>query len=403
MLRRNGSTTAMKPKLVTIVGIGLISGCSIAPRHPVPKELSREAQVPGFANVRVAIDPGSTNALQELAGFTSSLQTSERQLHVLALSGGGENGAYGAGLLCGWTEAGTRPKFDLVTGISTGSLIAPLAFLGTNFDPQLRHGYTEIEAKHIFLKRGLFGILKHRDAVADSKPLQKVIAETIGEKELAAIAQEHQKGRRLLVMTTDLDTQLPVIWDLGAIAASGRPNALKLFHKILLASASIPVAFPPVLFEVEAGGRRYDELHVDGGVTAQVFGGALLPVGASARTNVPIEFYLLRNGRMAAEYEPPPRKLSSLAGRSIGTLMKVQGGSDIWRAWMFSKASGSHFHYVSIPDEFQVKLKEPFDQDYMKALFDVGHRQGREGIPWQQEPPALHDLDFTRAEMNGEH
>jgi len=379
----------------------LMGGCAAPSRHPVPKEAASMAHLPGFDEDRVVLDPRSTNAVRDLAGLMKGFEASggaDHHLHLLALSGGGENGAYGAGLLCGWTEAGTRPQFDIVTGISTGSLIAPLAFLGNEFDPQLRHGYTEIKPSQVFLKRGFFGILKHRDAVADSKPLQELIAETIGENELAAIAREHQKGRRLLVMTTDLDAQKPVIWDIGAIAASGRPEALKLIHKVLLASASIPVAFPPVLFDVEVNQQHYDELHVDGGVMAQVFGGFLLPVVTPVlKAGTPVDFYLIRNGRLGAEYSAPERKISAIAGRSISTLMKVQGGSDVLRAWMFSRATGSSFHFISMPEEFQTELKEPFDPEYMKALFDVVHQQGRNGIPWQQTPPGLQDAEMSQA------
>ncbi len=376
----------------------VLGGCAVAPRHPVPRESAGAAHLPNLSDVRIILDPGSTNTLRGLAGFLKGFDESggvDRHLHILALSGGGENGAYGAGLLCGWTEAGTRPEFDLVTGISTGSLIAPLAFLGNDFDAQLRHGYTEIKPSQVFLKRGLFGILTHRDAVADSKPLQKLIAETVGEKEVAAIAREHRKGRRLLVMTTNLDAQKPVIWDIGAIATSGAPEAVQLIQKILLASASIPVAFPPVLFEVEAAGRRYDELHVDGGVMAQVFGGALLLACATeGRLAAPVDFYLIRNGRLNMQYEITRRKISAIAGRSISTLMKVQGGSDVLRAWMFSRSTGSRFHFISIPDEFQMELKEPFDPEYMQALFDVGWQQALSGIPWQETPAGLDEIKW---------
>jgi hypothetical protein len=376
-----------------LVLVFILSGCAITPRYPVPEKEAGAAHFPKYANVRVEFEQGSTNLSGVLKGFLGEFNASlgpGHQIHILALSGGGENGAYGAGLLCGWTEAGTRPDFDLVTGISTGSLIAPLAFLGTNFDSDLRHGYTEIKPEQIFLKRSLFGFLKHRDAGASSEPLQQLIAETIGDKEMTAIAAEHRKGRRLLVMTSNLDAQKPVIWDIGGIAASGEPGALQFIHKILLASASIPAVFPPVMFDVEVGTRHYDEMHVDGGVMAQAFGGALLlPYAAENKTAAPIEFYLIRNGRLGSDYKATPRKLSAIAGRSVGTLMKVQGVSDVLRAWMFSKIAGSHFHFISMPDEFQTELKEPFDPVYMKALFDVGHQQGQHGVPWRQTPPGL--------------
>jgi len=374
-----------------------MAGCATAPRHPVPKEAVETAQIPGLDRGRIMLRVGDTNQANEISKFLNGFDTSggaDHHIRILALSGGGENGAYGAGLLCGWSEAGTRPQFDAVTGISTGSLIAPLAFLGPEFDPQLRHGYTEIKPSQIFLKRGLFGIIKHRDAVADSKPLQTLIEEILGEKEVEAIAREHKKGRRLLVMTTNLDAQQPVIWDIGAIAASGHPDSLKLIRKILLASSSIPVAFPPVLFEVENGGKRYDELHVDGGVMAQVFGAGMLLADASQyKSGTAFDFFRIRNGRLEPAYAVTKRKISAIAGRSIETLMKVQGASDVLRLWMFTRAGGGDFHFVAMPHEFQMELKETFDQEYMKALFEVGHQQGVNGIPWEQAPPGLSDLN----------
>lgn len=378
-----------------------LAGCSIAPRYPVPKSAGNAAQVPKFSEDRVVLEPGSSNALADMGKLLKGFDNSggaDHHVNILALSGGGENGAYGAGLLCGWTTAGNRPQFDLVTGISTGSLIAPLAFLGKDFDPQLKHGYTEVKPEQVFLKRGLFGILKHRDAVADSKPLQTMIAEILGTNELAAIAREHRKGRRLLVMTTNLDAQKAVVWDIGAIAASGDPDALKLIHKVLLASSSIPVAFPPVLIDVEVDGRPYDEMHVDGGVMAQVFGGGLLLAGGlEPKPGVKTDFYLIRNGRLNPEYALTKRKISAIAGRSIGTLMKVQGVSDVFRAWVFARSTGSNFHFIAMPEAFTTELKEPFDPVYMNALFDLGRQQGESGIPWEKAPAGLEGIDSSLA------
>jgi predicted acylesterase/phospholipase RssA len=221
-----------------------------------------------------------------------------------------------------------------------------------------------------------------------------LIAEILGEKEMAAIAQEHRKGRRLLVMTTDLDAQKPVVWDIGAIACSGRTNALKVIHEVLLASSSIPVVFPPVLFKVEAGGAPYDELHVDGGVMAQVFGGMVLLTDAVQKNpGVVTDFYLVRNGRLSPDYEATQRKLGSIAGRSISTMMKIQGVNDVMRLWALCRFERGNFHYVSIPEDFKTELKEPFDTEYMKALFKVGYDQGRSEIPWQAAPAGLDEVE----------
>ena len=185
--------------------------------------------------------------------------------------GGGANGAFGAGLLKGWTESGTRPAFKLVTGISTGALIAPFAFLGSGYDATLEDFYTTITTKDIYRERSYFAILFDPSSMTDTTPLQKIVAKQVDENVLAAVAQAHRQGRRLFIGTTNMEAGKLVIWDMGAIAASGKPGALELFRKVMLASAAIPVAFPPVFIPVKAAGKEYEEMHVDGGTAAQVF------------------------------------------------------------------------------------------------------------------------------------
>ncbi len=190
--------------------------------------------------------------------------------YFLAISGGGENGAFGAGLLLGWTAAGTRPTFKAVTGISTGALTAPFAFLGPAYDTELREIYTQITPSDVLERRWVItGILS--DALASNQPLYRTIQRYVTPELLRAIAQQYERGRLLLIGTTDLDAGRPIIWNIGKIAASGRPGAVGLIQKLLLASAAIPVAFPPVMIDVEADGRRYQVMNVDGGASAQVF------------------------------------------------------------------------------------------------------------------------------------
>ena len=197
------------------------------------------------------------------------------EVQLLAVSGGGENGAFGAGLLCGWSEQGTRPVFELVTGVSTGALTAPFAYLGSSYDPQLRAVYTELTSSSVFSKRDLTAAL-FDDALTDNSPLFKTISGYLNEEMLAALAKGYEDGRLLLIGTTDLDAQQPVIWNIGAIAKSGHPRALDTIRRILLASAAIPGAFPPTMFDVTLDGKPYQEMHVDGGAFAQAF---LYPAG----------------------------------------------------------------------------------------------------------------------------
>ena len=253
----------------------LSQGCvSLQVRYPLPEHLLDQAQVADLPGIRAwgdtlseSLEKSAIESIrQEMAANHGKL---EPEANFLALSGGGGDGAFGAGILCGWTEAGTRPRFKLVTGISTGALIAPFVFLGPEYDAKLKEAYTTISDKDIYKVPGKLKLILNLgriEGVASTEPLAELLTHLIDDQMIQKIAAEHYKGRRLLVGTTQLDAQRQVIWDMGAIAASGHPDAPKLFRQVLRASASIPVAFAPVYIKVKAGGQEYDEMHVDGGV-----------------------------------------------------------------------------------------------------------------------------------------
>jgi predicted acylesterase/phospholipase RssA len=380
---------------ITAICLLLATGCATIPRNPVPAASTATAQVPGYEGLKIRMqlsftDPDWRRKISEFTRGQAPGGGPDKVVTMLMISGGGENGAYGAGVLCGWSESGERPEFDVVTGISTGGLIGPLAFLGRDYDAILRNGYTEVKAENIFDRLGFFTILHRHTSLTDTKPLARMIAAMMGEKELQAIAREHRRGRRLYIGTTDLDSQTMVVWDIGAIAASERPDALALVHRIMLASAAIPVVFPPVLFPVEVDGKRYEELHVDGGTMAQVFGGVFL-LGPEDQTQpvVPERMFLMRNGRLEPMYAPPEMRLLSLADRSASTSSMVQGYNDVLRAFMTARKAGAEFYLTSIPASFTEKEKEPFDRHYMRALFAVGYEFGRRNGPWLHAPPGL--------------
>ncbi len=229
-----------------ILALLVLQGCAgLRPRNPLPEDLESKVQVPGMPGVRAWGDEVSEvftkfaleSVQQEQAAYGKDFV--KRPVSFLALSGGGDDGAFGAGVLCGWTAHGDRPEFKLVTGISTGALIAPFAFLGSSYDDTLRYLYTGITGKDIFYMNSLLTVL-WRESVADTGPLAKMLDKYVDETMLAEVAAAHAKGRRLIIGTTQLDAQRLVLWDMGAIAASGDPKALKLFRKIMLTSASIP-------------------------------------------------------------------------------------------------------------------------------------------------------------------
>jgi len=305
----------------------------------------------------------------------------------LAVSGGGDDGAFGAGLIVGWTEHGDRPDFQIVTGVSTGALIAPYAYLGPDYDAQLREVYTTISPDKIFVERGLLGIY-YKDSIADTTPLWEMISAHVDEQMLADIARAYEGGRLLLIGTTNLDAQRPVIWNIGAIAASGHPDALDLVRKILRASSAVPGVFQPVLIDVEIDGQKYQELHVDGGAIAQMF---VYPPNIDLRQQIHREraAYLIRNARQDAKWaEVEPRTLS-IAGRAISTMIHASGTNDILRIYFIMQRDGVDYNLAYIGSDFSAPHVADFDTPYMVALFDYGYQQGRAGYDWKKSPPGL--------------
>ena len=268
------------------------SGCAHVTRHAVPEKLVGTAVVVGMPDLRYYTGkPVSPFMRQSLAdsfkeeGKSDYLVDGIKTYPVLIIGGGVSNSAYGIGLLKGWTEEGSRPVFKIVTGYSSGSILATAIFAGKDYEDRLAVLFTSISTKDIVKDRGTFAIL-FGDSVNSSAPLAKKIDDIMGEDFMAKIAQEHKKGRRLYVGTTDFDAQGFVIWDMGALASRGDPDSVKMFRKIILASCSFPAMLPPVYFQVEAGGKRYDEMHVDGGVIGGVFYINQLMEGDGVRTQL---------------------------------------------------------------------------------------------------------------------
>jgi len=342
--------------------------------------------VPGYHNIRYWGDQASEHVDETIERLKAN-KTIKKRVDILALSGGAEDGAYGAGFLKGWSERGNRPEFTLVTGISTGALIAPFAFLGPQYDDVIKRLYTETSQKNIFLFTP-FTALMGGSAVADTAPLRKILKEEINKEFVAALAKEGQKGRVLHIGTTDLDAQRPVVWDITKIAQSGREDAPRLIRNIMLASSSIPGAFPPVLINVLIDGKRHQELHVDGGVTRQIF---VYPYDLDIRRfqrklNIYPKktFWLIRNTKIAPEYAIVPLSLSGITERSVSTLIKYQGRGDLYNIDALAKRDGFNIYITNVPSSFRVTPKELFDSKYMNALYHVGYETGRSNTAWKK-------------------
>jgi hypothetical protein len=334
------------------------------------------AAVPGIADARTwgDSDAGFARLLPQLSG------------PWLAISGGGADGAYGGGVLAGWTQSGTRPEFAVVTGSSIGALIAPFAFLGPRYDEEIRKSFTTVSAADIFEDRAT------ADSLFDHWPLRRQVEQRITAKLLAEIAAEHARGRRLLVATTNLDSGRRVIWNMGAIAARGDDNSLKLFRDVLLASSSIPGFFSPTAIEVEANGKRFQELHSDGTLTAPFFvlPESMLSPSASAKPPVS-DVYVIVNSKLDPEFKMPDRDVPGVLGRSIGVALTAALQAQVALTKVGALRHGIALRIAHVNPEFNHSSRGPFDGEYMQALYDFGVAAGKNGTAFKD---TLHDASL---------
>jgi len=390
----------------------LTGGCAtIAPRNVLPQASAAQIELGGFHNIRfwgdapaqdiqaIMMEDAPRAEMRSLPGAEKHPPVS----NLLAISGGAEDGAFGAGLLVGWSDAGTRPMFDLVTGVSSGALIAPFAFLGREHDDQLREIFTKYGRQDIFTYN-VPGLLEG-SALVDDAPLARLIEKYVDDAFLREIANERIRGRILLIGTTNLDTQRPVMWDMGRIAMSHNPDAKGLFRRILLASATLPGVFPPVRIQVRVGGQNYDELHVDGGVTRQVFIAPSIFSFASrdqksARPAAKPRLFVIRNGKIDPEWQSVNENVLSITQRSISTLIKNQGIGDLYRIYSVTRRDGIDFNLASIPPDFKETSGEPFDQKYMVALFERGYDLASRNYSWVKAPPGMEAVTQARNAQN---
>jgi predicted patatin/cPLA2 family phospholipase len=384
-------------QLAMFLPLLLVTGCAaITPRDALP-EAAAQIEPEGFHNIRFWGDEAAPDAARSVPSLrdTTDQGVQRRPLNLLAISGGAEDGAFGAGLLAGWGDAGNRPAFELVTGVSSGALIAPFIFLGRARDSQLAEIFTKYGRKDIFAYN--VPSLLEGSALVDNSPLSHLIAKYIDADFIRDVAQERSRGRVLLIGTTNLDAQRPVLWDMGRIAASGNPGALELFRKVLLASATLPGVFAPVRIKVRVGGKDYDELHVDGGVTRQVFiAPSILQLISGSRGQKMAggaRLFVIRNGRIDPRWEQVNDNVLSVTQRSLSTLIKNQGIGDLYRIHSIAKLNGIEFNLASVPPDFDIQTDEPFDQKYMAALFERGYEMGHHGYPWVKSLPGLRTAD----------
>ncbi len=362
------------------------------------------AEIPNHPNIRAV---GLTLSPELQADLVQSLRDENESVYnknengeptycALALSGGAGRGAFGAGILNGWTEAGTRPVFKIVTGISTGAIIAPFAFAGSAYDLPLKTGYTSISDDDIYISKGLLALLG-AESFYDSAPLAATVARWIDDDLIKAVAEGHAAGRRLIVGTTNMDRQQFVVWNMGAIACSSDPEAFALFRKVILASASLPGLFSTPLIDVEVDGVKYDEMHGDGGVFAPAFfhtyavdtKKALETISAEDDRKRPTRgrLFVIRHDRVDPEPKQVERRLMPIVDRAISTMVKSMALADLYFMYITAKEADMEFNYVSIPEDFSWQSKKEFDTAELNRLYQVGYDMARAGTMWEKQPP----------------
>ncbi|MFP1130564.1 patatin-like phospholipase family protein [Asticcacaulis sp. W401b] len=395
----------MLKRLVLIVMAFSLSGCLTLQRTETEYPRAADYQPVGFPNVRFsATDPNIPARLEADARKDMQLNGMQR-FDVLALSGGGADGAFGAGVLVGWSKRGDRPQFRMVTGVSTGALIAPFAYLGPAYDEKLKDAYTSGVADSLTKSRGLLSLFT--PGVLDSKALYGLVSTYVDETMVRDIAREHLKGRRLLVGTTNLDAQTGVLWDLGEISAiavrdgsAGKMReAIDLIRQVLVASSSVPAAFAPVMITVEpvpgghgvpTGPRPFQEMHVDGGVTLPFF---ILPESMMNWT-VPKglisggHIYVIINGKITPQPAITPYNALEIMGRSLDTLTKAQARGTLISLYAFAQRSQMDVSEVALPDEFIEGGLLAFEKDSMRRVFYYGYQLGASDKLWKPDAPA---------------
>ena len=370
---------------MAILMLAFLAGCLAPDRIAYGPKAAATASIEGFSDIRMYAD--TTRNLPEARAWMPIPR--HKEINYLVLSSGGAGGAFSVGVLKAWSDRADRPKFDIVSGVSTGALIAPYAFLGPAYDKALVDLYTSGVAKELvdadFLPKGLFGA-----SLLKQKPLRTMVERYLTRDVLAIIAAEHRKGRRLLVLTSNLDSQRAVIWNMGAIAASGRPDALKLFRDIIIASASIPGLYPAVLIKARSGAQAFEEMHSDGGSASQIL---TIPEGWMANSDkggwskgLKFNMYIIVNNALIPEFSTTTNNTFAVMARANSALIKAQTRSALVATYIYAQRNGIRFRVASIDTQIPYSMTDPFNTDYMRAVYNLGYAKMASDSLWRDRP-----------------
>ena len=399
-------TRWMSGVLIIIILMSLLSiqGCAmVRPWNPVPIDFIGKVTIPGMPDIRS--DMGDPDPIVMRKSLIDSFKQEGKDDYstnalgikiypVLAVSAGGPNGAYGAGFLKGWSKQGTRPLFKIITGVSSGAIIALCAFLGKDYDDQLEEFFTTMSTRDIMKQNNIFSILFGNSLMSPS-PLVKKISVIVNDELISKVAKEHMRGRRLFIGTVNLDAQEFDVWDMGALACKGGADSVAMFRKIILASSSMSMMFPPVYFKViSATGELYDEIHVDGGAMREVFYIDRLTKNMEGEATVagidPSKYrpkiYVLVTSYMSPNRQQVKHNLLDIGIRSLAALEAEAYGGDTYRLYAFAQKRGLDFNLAYIPADFKPNSKEYFDTKEMQRLFMRGYDDAINGYKWYKTP-----------------
>jgi len=370
--------------MALVIAASLLSGCATLPRTRFSAPEQALAQPTGFHDVRFSEESTDLGAAVERA-----LHPDDRgEVKVLAMSGGGANGAYGAGLLYNWIRSGKMPKFQLVTGVSTGALGAPFAFVGAGWEEKLKSAFLENKVRGLLRGRGVLSLIT--PGVYSRAPLDDLVRSYVTDDLLTAVATEHRKGRRLLVATTNLDTEQFIVWDMGAIAAHGGAPAKELFAQVLIASASVPGVYPPTLIPVESGERRFEEMHVDGQTVRAFFAipSRLLLTNRNTSALDRADYYVVINGRLDSLFEVTPVSALPIIGRSFDTAARASVRQTVLSTAEFCKQRGCRLLLSSLPKS---ERDDPLDfsATHINSLFRAGQAAISADAAWRSDALAF--------------
>ncbi len=379
--------------LTCIVSLITLQGCApVVMTTPSQSAADVTTDSPGGIRVLGADQRFAAVSVQSVARRAHTLR-GEEPISILALSGGGADGAFGAGALVGMTNAGARPQFSVVTGVSAGALLAPYAFLGPEWDKQLTDAYTSGRAEHLLQPRGLGVIFD--SSVYRGRPLEELVDHYLSDELIQAVAREAASGRLLLVATTNVDTGETVIWDLGSIALNGGSGAKTLFRDVLVASASVPGMFPPVIIRVQDAGGDYSEAHVDGAATVPfLVPPTLLQVPRDIPNRSPTTVYVLVDGRLTQEPVPTWLRFRTILSRSISAGLTHMMRTNLELTATNAQLQGGSLQYSAIPAAYPSPTSFDFRASNMRSLFQYGHDcayTGRLWIPSQRPVAASAD------------